>query len=59
MLTRHLLSAAGLRADEGHSRAVRLIQRFGSAVNVNIPSEMTLRRVAPERMARVCGSCNL
>ena len=59
VLTRHLVSAAGLRADEGHGGAVTLIQRFGSAANLNIPSELTLRRVAPELMARVCGSCKL
>ena len=59
VLTRHLLSAARLRADEGHGGAVTLIQLIGSAVNLNIPSELTLRRVAPERMARVCGLCKL
>ena len=59
MLTRHLLSAVGLRADEGHGAAVTLIQLIGSAVNLNIPSDLTLRRVATERMVRVCGSCKV
>jgi hypothetical protein len=36
VVTRHLLAAAGLVADEGHSGAVTLIQRFGSAANLNI-----------------------
>ncbi len=36
VLTRHLLGAAGLKAEEGHSGAVTLIQRFGSAANLNI-----------------------
>jgi len=36
VITRHLLDRAGLRADEVHSRAVTLIQRFGSAANLNI-----------------------
>ena len=33
VVTRHLLDAAGLRADKGHDSAVTLIQRFGSAAN--------------------------
>ena len=36
VVTRHLLDTAELRADEGHSGAVTLIQRFGSAANLNI-----------------------
>ena len=32
----HLLGQAGLKADEGHGGAVTLIQRFGSAANLNI-----------------------
>jgi hypothetical protein len=36
VITRHLLQAAGLKADEGHGGAVTLIQRFGSAANLNI-----------------------
>jgi hypothetical protein len=34
--TRHLLDVAGIKADEGHGGAVTLIQRFGSAANLNI-----------------------
>jgi hypothetical protein len=36
VITRHLLDAVGLKADEGHGGAVTLIQRFGSAGNLNI-----------------------
>jgi hypothetical protein len=36
VIARHLLDAAGLEADEGHGGAVTLIQRFGSAANLNI-----------------------
>ena len=36
MITRHLLDAAELTAGEGHGGAVTLIQRFGSAANLNI-----------------------
>ncbi len=36
VITRHLLDAAKLPADEGQSGAVTLIQRFGSAGNLNI-----------------------
>ena len=36
VVTRHLLDHAGLKADEGHGGAVTLIQRFGSAANLNI-----------------------
>ena len=32
----HLLDAVGLRADEGHGGAVTLVQRFGSAANLNV-----------------------
>ena len=36
VITRHLLDAADLPADEGQGGAVTLIQRFGSAANLNI-----------------------
>ncbi|WP_414858775.1 transposase [Paucibacter sp. TC2R-5] len=36
MITRHLLGQAGLNANEAGSGAVTLIQRFGSAANLNI-----------------------
>ncbi|WP_407668565.1 transposase [Paraburkholderia dilworthii] len=36
VVRRHLLDAAGLKAGEGHGGAVTLIQRFGSAANLNI-----------------------
>ena len=36
VVTRHLLGQAGLATDEGHGGAVTLIQRFGSAANLNI-----------------------
>ncbi|MCC7100947.1 MAG: transposase [Rubrivivax sp.] len=36
VITRHLLDDAELRAEEGHSGAVTLIQRLGSAANLNI-----------------------
>ena len=36
VVARHLLDDAELRADEGHSGAVTLIQRFGSAANLNV-----------------------
>ena len=36
VITRQLLTAARLRADEGHGGAVRLIQPFGSAAYLNI-----------------------
>jgi hypothetical protein len=36
VVTRHLLGQAGLKADEGHGGAVTLIQRLGSAANLNI-----------------------
>jgi len=36
VITRHLLGQAGLKADEADSGAVALIQRFGSAANLNI-----------------------
>jgi len=35
-ITHHLLTDAGLRANEGQGGAVTLIQRFGSAANLNI-----------------------
>ena len=36
VITRHLLGQAGLKADEADSGEVTLIQRFGSAANLNI-----------------------
>ena len=36
VVTRHLLDGARLKADEGHSGAVTLIQRLGSAANLNL-----------------------
>jgi hypothetical protein len=33
---RHLLDSAQLKADEGHGGVITLIQRFGSAANLNI-----------------------
>jgi len=36
VITRHLLDDAGLGADEGQGGSVTLIQRFGSAANLNI-----------------------
>ncbi len=36
VVTRHLLDHAGLKAGVGHGGAVTLIQRFGSAANLNI-----------------------
>ena len=36
VVTGHLLDGAQLKADEGHGGAVTLIQRFGSAANLNI-----------------------
>jgi len=36
VITRHLLSQAGLKAEDADSGAVTLIQRFGSAANLNI-----------------------
>jgi hypothetical protein len=36
VLTRHLLGQAGLEPDEAESGAVTLIQRFGSAANLNV-----------------------
>ena len=36
VITRHLLGQTGLKPDEADSGAVTLIQRFGSAANLNI-----------------------
>ncbi|MDP1690557.1 MAG: transposase [Burkholderiaceae bacterium] len=36
VITRHLIDQAGLEVDEADSGAVTLIQRFGSAANLNI-----------------------
>ena len=35
LITRHLLGQAGLKSEEADSGAVTLIQRFGSAANLN------------------------
>ncbi len=36
VVARHLLDRAGLKADGGHGGVVTLIQRFGSAANLNV-----------------------
>jgi len=36
VITRHLLDQSGFKADQADGGAVRLIQRFGSAANLNI-----------------------
>jgi len=36
VITRHLLDQAGLKAEQADSGAVTLMQRFGSAANLNI-----------------------
>lgn len=36
LITRHLLGHAGLKSDEAYSSAVTLMQRFGSAAQLNI-----------------------
>ena len=36
VITRYLLGQAGLKADEADSGAVMLMQRFGSAANLNV-----------------------
>jgi hypothetical protein len=36
VVTRHRLDRAGIKAHEGHGGAVTLIQRFGSAANLNV-----------------------
>jgi hypothetical protein len=36
VVTGHLLHGVGLKGEEGHGGAVTLIQRFGSAANLNI-----------------------
>jgi hypothetical protein len=41
MITRYLLKQAGAKADEADSGAVTLIQRFGSAANLNISRRPT------------------
>ena len=46
MVTRYLQDGAQLEADKGHGGAVTLIQRFGSAANLNIhPHCLVLGRV--------------
>ena len=60
----HLIKAAGLNHSTGHTGAVTLIQRFGSALNLNIHFHMlfldgvyvtsdrlTFRRVPPPTVA--------
>jgi hypothetical protein len=51
MVTRHLLDRAGLKAADGHGGAVTLIQRFGSAANLNIH----LRCLVLDGVYRCCG----
>jgi len=56
VVRRHLLDAAELKVDEGHGGAVTLIQRFGSAANLN----MNLNQrglLADERLAFLNGVC--
>ena len=36
VVARHLLDGVGLKGEEGHGGAVTLIQRFGSAANLNV-----------------------
>jgi hypothetical protein len=36
VVSRHLLDGVGLKREEGHGGAVALIQRLGSAANLNI-----------------------
>lgn len=36
VVARHLLGGVGLKGEEGHGGALTLIQRFGSAANLNI-----------------------
>jgi hypothetical protein len=36
VVTGHLLDGVGLKGEEGHGGAVTLIQRFGSAANLNV-----------------------
>jgi hypothetical protein len=49
VVTRHLLAAAGLCADEGHGGSVTLIQRFGSAANLNIHLHSLLSKTTETR----------
>jgi len=51
VLMRHLLVLAGVKADEGHGRAVTLTQRVGSAANLIIH----LHCLVPSGVYR-CGS---
>jgi hypothetical protein len=49
VVTRHLLAAAGLCADEGHGGSVTLIQSFGSAANLNIHLHSLLSKTTETR----------
>ena len=60
MVTRVLLHGAGLKADEGQGGAVTLIQRFGSAANLNVhPHCLVLDGASQRAMAglRRCARC--
>ena len=71
VITRHLLGQAGLKADEVDSGAVTLIQRFGSAANLNIhlhclvldgvcrpaPTAPRSSQKCPRQPARHCRRC--
>ena len=52
VITRFLLKQAGAKADEADSGAVTLIQRFGSAANLNIPALSGAGRRMPARHRR-------
>lgn len=54
VITRHLLGQAGLEADEADSGAVTLIQRFGSAANLNIHVPSFERPCRMGRGDRLC-----
>ena len=52
VIARHLLGQAGLKADEADSGAVTLIQRFGSAANLNIHMHCLVLEPAVKRCKR-------
>ena len=52
VITRFLLDQAGLRAEQADSGAVTLIQRFGSAANLNSPALPGTRRRVPAHRRR-------
>ncbi len=56
-LTRHLLDRAGLKADEGCSGAVTLIQCLGSATNLTIRLHCQVVRSLPTIKDGVHGTC--